>query len=81
MGYKNHGHFLQFAFWGSLWITLVDGFVLLGAREVRFTNWDYIFYVSSSTILFFGWAVFFMYIVMALKGLTVIEAAQKFSIR
>ena len=45
---------------------------------IPFDGYDYIFYTVGLTLACFGWVVVAIYYTMAFKGLTIIEAADRF---
>ena len=45
------------------------------------SHYDYMFFISMNMMVCFSWFVFFFYGSLALKGLTIIEAADRFSKR
>lgn len=81
MGYQNYQHFLQFAFHGALWMTAHCAFIFFHMEVIDFSSGDYMFFASGWVLALFAWAVFFMYSGLALKGLTIIEAAERFQLR
>ena len=81
MGYQNHQHFLQFAFHGGLWMSAHCLFIFFHMEAIDFSAGDYMFFASGWVLAAFAWVVFFMYSGLALKGLTIIEAAERFQLR
>lgn len=79
IGYFNYQYFLLFAFYGSIWMTITFIFATFGNEFAEYTNGDTIFYTSGGILLLFGWFMFFSYGLLALKGLTAIEAADKWT--
>ena len=79
VGYKNYQYFLQFSFYASLWASTTCLFVSYNFSFLSLTYWDLLFYVTDSLLQFFGWFMFFTYGTLAIKGLTVIEAADRWT--
>lgn len=79
VGYLNYQYFLQFAFWAGMWTSSIALYTFMFKESMTFDYWDYTFYVCIGLLQFFAWGVFVMYGLMALKGLTVIEAAEHWS--
>lgn len=81
IGYKNYQHFLQFAFWASLYMGVMTAFLASNYNDLLLSTDNLIFLYSGAVASIFGWVVFFLYGTMALKGVTIIEASEIFKNR
>ena len=81
IGYKNYQYFLQFSLHSCLWISSHCLFIYLHMDIIEFSNIDYIFFASGWVLSIFTFGVFIMYGMMALKGYTIIEAAERYHMR
>lgn len=78
VGYLNYRFFLLFAFWGGIWSSYIAIFTYFNMHLFNMTYYEYMFFVSLNMMTVFCWMVFFCYGALALKGLTIIEAGDRF---
>lgn len=81
VGYLNYRFFLLFTFWGGLWSTYIAVFTYCYMHIFNMAYYDYMFFVALNMMSLFSWVVFFFYGYLALKGLTIIEAGERFQNR
>jgi hypothetical protein len=80
VGYSNYRFFLLFSFYAALWLGQNNIFLYFYKdRLYNFDSYEVIFYISGTLVAIFAVFVVIMYGGLALKGLTIIEAAQRFA--
>ena len=81
VGYYNYRFFLLFAFWAGIWCSMNQIFMLKFSEVMILGQYDQVFYICNYLFICFAWFMFFFYGGLALKGLTIIEAAEKYANR
>lgn len=81
VGYYNYRFFLLFAFWAAVWCSSNQVFILKFSAVMQLGQYDQVYSVCNYLFICFAWFMFFFYGGLALKGLTIIEAAEKYNNR
>ena len=81
IGYHNYQYFIQYALWGGVFASIMSVKTYLNTNVIPFNIYDYTFFIAISILQIFAWFVFVMYFTLMAKGLTVIEAADRFNKR
>ena len=81
VGYYNYRFFILFAFWAGVWASMNQIVIFFNKRHIQFDTYDMTYYLCNYLFIGFAWFMFFFYGFLALKGLTVIEASERYAAR